>query len=443
MRIKKMIKAVAFVSLFLFLFCSVSKIMTSPADYRNYQWIAGFYEEEENSLDAVYFGSSNCYTFWNAPIAWEEYGIAVYPYACNSQPFITTEYLMREARKTQKEALYIVNVNAVSEDLNEAKLHYLLDYMPFSLNKLRLTSYLAKTGGYTLKESMEFYFPLLRYHTRWSELQQEDFNYEINGLKGAAYHGTYVGQSADVRKHYVLSDEMDEQLSEVMESALDSLLDYCDEENLNVLFVTVPRAEVEVEDVTKINKINHVISSRGYPVLNLLDKTQEIGLDLTKDYYHVTHTNIHGSIKFTYYLSEYLIENYGFKDKRGSEAYSSWDEAFSEYSHIMAPYMLDIELDSKNVDYSLKAPDDLTAESDGEKITVSYSLHEGADGYAVYRKDSKKSPWKQLAVLKGTVYEDDAVESDKDYYYTVVPFYEKDGEKIFGSFNYFGISESL
>ena len=98
--------------------------------------MSGIYEEPENSLDAVYIGSSNCYAFWNPNIAWEEYGIAVYPYCCSTQPLLATEYLIKEARKTQPNAVYIVNINTLGDAVSDVVIHRLLDFMPLSKNKL-------------------------------------------------------------------------------------------------------------------------------------------------------------------------------------------------------------------------------------------------------------------------------------------------------------------
>ena len=56
---KVALKTSAFVLIFLLLLVSALKLTTCPADYRNYQWIAGFYEEPADSLDAVYIGGSN------------------------------------------------------------------------------------------------------------------------------------------------------------------------------------------------------------------------------------------------------------------------------------------------------------------------------------------------------------------------------------------------
>jgi len=38
-------KSILFIAIFFAVFTSVTKVLTAPGDYRNYQWIRGFYEE--------------------------------------------------------------------------------------------------------------------------------------------------------------------------------------------------------------------------------------------------------------------------------------------------------------------------------------------------------------------------------------------------------------
>lgn len=457
------IKTVLFALIFILLFSYVSQVVTYPSDYRNYQWIGGFYEEEEESLDAVYIGSSNCYAFWNSMTAWDEYGIAVYPYSCNAMSFIATEYLIKETRKTQPDALFIVNVNTISElTVTIEKVHHLLDYMPFSLNKLELIDALADAGDFTTEERMECIVPMLRYHSRWSDLNKKDFNYKVDGMKGSSAYSTFLKTYVDTTDRYVLTDETAE-VPEIYAEALESLLDYCDEEKVNVLFVTVPRAEKDEERLKQINKINELIAERGYDTLYLIDETDAIGLDITTDFYNRNHTNVHGSIKYTQYLSEYLIENYGFEDKRGEEAYKSWDKGYKKYSKKIAPYVLDIELDAEHRDYSLAKPAKLNAKAGEDEVEVTWKAVDGAKEYAIYRKEGEKGVWQRLTVTTKTTYKDvlttedelleeaaslTAEENDESqeptiYTYTVVPYYRQSGEKYYGNFAYLGVSVEL
>ena len=454
------IKAVLFTLIFILLFAYVSKVVTYPSDYRNYQWIGGFYEEEEGSLDAVYIGSSNCYAFWNSMTAWNEYGIAVYPYSCNAMSFLATEYLIKETRKTQPDALFVVNINTISETtVTIEKVHHLLDYMPMSLNKLELIDALADAGDFTTEEKMECIVPMLRYHGRWSDLSKRDFKYKVNGMKGSSAYSTFLNSYVDITDRYVLTDKTAD-IPEIYAEALTSLLDYCDEEKVKVLFVTVPRAEKDEERLSQINQLNAMIEERGYDTLYLMDQTDEMGMDITTDFYNRNHTNVHGSIKYTQYLSEYLIENYGFEDKRFDEAYKSWDKGYKKYSKKIAPYVLDIELDAKHRDYSLAKPAKLSAKASEEEVKLTWKAVEGVKEYAIYRKEGEKGPWQKLTVTTKTTYKDDLTigdeyldataslaveESDEPqeptiYTYTVVPYYRQSGEKYYGNFEYLGVS---
>ena len=424
--------------MFLVIFSYVSKVVTVPEDYRNYQWVAGFYEEPEDTLDAVYIGSSNCYAFWNSLTAWEENGIAVWPYAAHGMMFEATEYIIKEGRKTQPDALYIVNLNGLTNPNRfPAKIHWTTDYMPFSLNKMQLINCLTKESGYSLSESIEYYIPLTLYHDRWSDLNEQDFNYEVDGLKGAGNYPGYINKTKDITDIYLRSDNRTS-IDSVFD-VVESLLDYCEEENVKVLFVTVPRVEKPVETIDLLNSVNDYIESRGFDTLNLMNKDDEIGLELNQDYYNNQHTNIHGSIKFTRYISQYIIDKYGFENKRGNETYNSWEDGLKKYNDIISPYALDIERGNTNRDYTLEKPASLKAEYENQGI-VSWKEVDGADFYNVYRKYGIKGQWEKVETTKDTMYIDECCESGNTYYYTVVPSYEKDGTMYYGKFKYKGVS---
>lgn len=117
-------QSIPFIAIFLLLFVIVTKILTTPGDYRNYQWVYGFYEEKEDTLDAVYIGSSGTYAYWQAALGWNSHGIAIWPYATNSQPQQATRYIIEDTNKKQLDSLYIINI--MSGELTgctEAQIH--------------------------------------------------------------------------------------------------------------------------------------------------------------------------------------------------------------------------------------------------------------------------------------------------------------------------------
>lgn len=439
MKIKIAVKIVSFFLIFAALI-SVVSIPLVTVDKAGDEIISSFYEEEENSLDAVYIGSSNCYAYWNSLLAWKNYGITVHPYASNANSFLSTEYLIKEARKTQPDAVYIVNINTITDDDNYSikASRNLIDAMPFSLNKLKLIHSICKTNGYTFEESLEFYLPLIRFHSRWNQLEKSDFSDYLGSYKGT-YNSTFDTQR-NVKSDYVVSDELTE-LSETMTDALESLLDYCDKEKIQILFVTVPQARGDVEEIKKFNSINEYISSRGYDVLDCSQTAENIGISYETDFYNGQHTNIHGTVKFTRYLSKYLIKKYGFTDKRDDENYSSWTEAYKNYYEKLKLYAFPFELKFAKRNYNLNAPEiELTQTSEG--AVLSWSAVEGADGYFVYRKSGNGGSWVRMQKVEDTSLEVELPEGKLKFHYTVVPFSYTDGKYYYGNFSYSGIEVS-
>lgn len=434
--IKICIKVMAFAVIFAVLLSNLNVVLSYGMDRMSYDALRGFYEEEENSLDAVYVGSSNCLAYWNPLLAWEEYGITVYSFASNAQPLGTAQFMIEEARKTQPDAKFVVNINTLSEVDDPLGLYRIYDYTPFSWNKVKSINHTCDLYGFGLSKKLEYYFPVIAFHDRWKNLYPADFDLEPKGFNGSISSDSYLNRTTNISSNYVISNEKAE-LSPMLDTALNELLDYCDEEKLDITFVTVPQAKGDM--IGKYNTINERVANRGYTVLDLMDKAEEVGIDTTKDYYNSKHTNIHGSIKYTHYLSEYLIDTYGFEDKRGNDEYNSWDDALARYMPKIKKAILDIELEADYSGFALDEPEKLTAVAKSEGITLSWETVEGAQGYAVYEKQGAKGKWKKLGETQFLSYFDKNFADKTDYGYRVVAFEEKDGEKVYGDFSYEGV----
>lgn len=429
----------------------VSSVMvTRAADDYTYERYDDFYAEEKNSLDAVYIGASNTYTFWEASLAWNQYGISVWPFSSARQPFEVAEYIIKEARKTQPDALYVIPVNALQSEITNTALHRAVDNMPLSWNKFQFVNAMGEMSGWDWADRLEYLFPLIRYHSRWSQLGETDFQREIDDIKGGTIYNAFLTGSNDVSSSFRTTTRYGE-LYETTQTALDSLLDYCDAEQLNVLFVVSPNANTDEYHWAQINTVLQTVQSRGYPALDMRFLKNDIGLDPTKDYYNAPHTNIHGAIKVTDYLSRYLVENYGFTDKRGDPAYSSWDDAYSRYTlEYAGPNVLDVEWECAPRDFSLSAPELTGVTVNGTELTVKWKTTPDADGYRIYRKLQAKGDtdelqelcWQALDTVGADVldYTDPDREAGRTYFYTVIPYRETDGVYEWGDYNFSGVS---
>lgn len=328
---KKIIKVVAAVLVFILVFNCVQNILVGGVDDRTTKRLNGFYENKRDSLDAVFVGSSATYAFLISPYVWQEFGITVYPYSSPAQPIQATKFLIEEARKTQPDALYIINLSTIRSKVTEARIYTLFNDMPFSLNKIKAVDYVCDCYEYDFEQKMNLLFPIIKYHSRWSDLNSEDFTTLQDEYKSGNDYRLFLKVTKKVGSIGIVDKTIYSPLPENIEPAIVDLLDYCVEEDFEVLFIIAPQPENDETRIGELNTLTKMVEERGFTVFNLRENYEDIGLNFNTDFYNKGHTNMHGALKTSRYIAEFLVENYGFEDKRGNSEYSDWDLAFSKY----------------------------------------------------------------------------------------------------------------
>lgn len=438
------LRAVCFIGILLLLFGAMTAVFSNHPDFRIFQSIRGFYEEPADSLQAVYIGSSNCYAFWNSLVAWKNYGLTIFPYTCSQMPFEAVEYIMREVRKTQPNAMFIVNVNSMDfDDLCDTYIHHILCDMPPSENKTALKNHLCDVLGMSWSERLQFDFSWITMRQYWTQYLDRGLIPRVDGMKAASHYDGYLTKFFNNKRRYRQS-ETRAPITENQRTHLDRLMDFCEAEGIRVLFVVVPRGERTLDALGRINTACDVIRERGHKLLYLTDQVDAMHIDLGRDFYDLKHTNVHGSIKFTNYLSQYLVSEFGLEDRRGDPAYESWAEGWERYWPIIAPYVLDIELDTAKRDFSLAAPTGvkLTQAEDGA-VQLRWKPVKGADGYCVYAKAGESGPWQRVCVAEACEYVDATCQPGTEYHYTVVPVSGSGDAMRYGVFSPAGQSITL
>ena len=435
MRKIQCVKGIVFLFICAALFSAVSSILINGGDWA-FQSIHGFYQQRENSVDAVYIGSSSVQKFWEAPLAWNQYGMTVLPFASSSQPLEAAEYLIREARKTQPDALYIVNINGVYEEITAAHIHHIVDFMPYSTIKRQIIEHLSEEAGISKEERAEFYFPFLRYHSSWTNILNSGTrtsifqNLTLNRLKVACVYPYFLRGSKDVSLRQDIENTYTEETDTLPSSvakALENLMVYCDAEQINILFVASPAAKSETFS-SQLRTIQMMVLSCGFPVLNMMEYTDEIGLDTTTDYYDEDHTNIHGAVKTTAYLAKYLDQYYDFPDRREDPEYQDWDAAYEKYVRVISPWTLPFEYEDTEWDFSLTAPKMLLSHG-----LLSWEAVKGANGYGIFRKTGE-SAWELLTTVDAeqlSWHDADSRISEKSFY-TVAAYSENEHGRRWG-----------
>lgn len=344
---KKTIKVIAFVLIFVVLFVSIQCCLVGAEDRRTEYRIKGFYELEEDTLDVLFIGSSATYAFWIAPYVWQEFGITTYPYASQGQSIVAAKHIIEDARKTQPNAKFIVNLSTIDSDMPVERFHFLCDNMPSSTTKFKMIYDVAKKHDYTLSELMECYFPIIRYHDRWPEITyddvaQQDVDY-LEYMSGNTYNTFLKRKKKGVKP--LDYTQFYEELPESTVNAINELVDYCKEEEIDITFVLVPQASKEETQLGQQNAALDLVEELGYEVLDMRACADEVGIDYTTDFYNNKHTNIHGAIKVSNYISKHLLDKYDdLQDKRDDEGYSKWNESWDNYYDYVSEYLSDADM---------------------------------------------------------------------------------------------------
>ena len=195
----------------------------------------------------------------------------------------------------------------------------------------------------------EYYLPFIRYHNEWSgfgelaERTREMFRWKFssrNVLKGMAARVTW--EPCSPNRMDVRQDRSTEELTPESEAVLRAYLDFCRENDVPVLFISAP-CRINPDDESRQvflreNRAGEIVQEYGFPFVNFHYYTDEIGLDMDRDYYNDAHLNYRGQIKFTEYLARFLAEEYGVTGGGLTESQrAEWDRS-ADYARRFYAY---------------------------------------------------------------------------------------------------------
>lgn len=333
---KKTIKVCIFLILIVLCVCGM-QLKFGYVDELDTQTVLGdFYQLEDNTVDVIALGTSAVQRGWVVPYAYKEYGIASYTLATASQPFCLTKYIIKEAEKTQKPKVYLIDIRSAIEtpaEMEEGKIRRVTDTMKESPNRWDAVKAALKFASLSDKNSIDskdisYFLKIAKYHTLFDPNNLP----EKAGVKyfgGFAYYEPSMFNIVPMEDVGIVTETLP--INRYAEKALNELLDYCDSLGAKVIFTRIPYAGSK-EELAQINTAIEIVRGRGYECKDFLTQPlrDEIGVDFDTFFYNPRHTNFYGSTKYTAYMCEYLRNNCGVEDRRNDYRYSSWERASEE-----------------------------------------------------------------------------------------------------------------
>lgn len=337
--IKRIVAAVVFLSI-LFQLINVVGFLARPldADSDNVSYL---YKEDKDSLNVVFMGSSAIYRFWIPQQAYEEQNFTSLLLATAGQNLDTVPYLMEEVKKTQNVDLFVVEIRSPlateahridgkdNEDVFLARLSYTVMGMKQSFNRLKLIRNVLEENKENTK--LEWMFPILKYHENISSMTGDQMIDRLNGVDKEAIY-TNITYRVSKQKAPNFEDDASIVLPEEDKRSIDRVEEKAKELGVKVLLVATPYIPNHTRAALHV-QMNQYIDEQGYEYLNMTEKLDEIGLELTEDFYDKNHTNISGAQKVTEYLADYIAQNYELKDCLNEKQKLRWASACEEWNH--------------------------------------------------------------------------------------------------------------
>ena len=290
--------------------------------------LEGFYAEPAGSLDVVFVGSSAVYAFFSPLRLWRETGLTSYLYATPNQSVDMIRYAIEECRKTQPDALYIVELRAMLATREDraaiaTDLRRLSDKMPYSSTRARLIAALAEP-----ETRLSHEIDLIKYHGRWKDVRWSDLRFlrwgKADPMKGWQFITGW--EPIEMRDWSAVNAAIEPDADNVR--ALETLLEYCRAEGVNAVFLATPFSLSRKQE-KMLNATEKTVEAAGYEFWNLTKIPDEIGLDFETDYSDFRHVNMLGAVKCTGWLGARLTEK-GVVHAAADDG-ARWQECWAQY----------------------------------------------------------------------------------------------------------------
>lgn len=292
--------------------------------------ISEYYEEKNKDHDVIFIGDCEVYENFSPITLWEKYGITSYIRGSAQQLIWHSYYILEDTLKYEKPDVVVFSVLSMMYDKpqKEAYNRMSIDGLPLSLTKIKM----AKASMLPEEDLITYIFPLLRFHSRWNELSEEDFKYWFK--KEQIAHNGYL-MRVDVKpagsfpKPRKLADY---RFGDICYDYLDKIVKLCKDNGIKLVLLKAPSLyphwyeewDAQIVDYAQKNDLLYI---------NMLDHLDEIGLDYSTDTYDAgLHLNLSGAEKSSAFLGKILQKEFNLADKRQDKYLQAiWQEKTDAY----------------------------------------------------------------------------------------------------------------
>ncbi len=311
-KLKFFCKTVVFLLLLALILVPVQRVMARKSlsgtwDMTNK--VAGFYNEEEDQFEVMFFGPSHAYAAFSPLVIWEETGIKSYVFSTQQQPLWATYTYVKEALKTQSPALIVLECRMalgdkeyyMEEGDDKAVTYPYMDDLPLSWNKVEL----AVQSAPEPEERFGLLFNFMMYHSRWNDLHREDFTFRRAEARDP-YKGFVMLEPQEPLQPRPASETVTQAvpLLEKNQYWLEKIIKLCQEEGIELWLIKSP-SNLELEEKALLNTVEETARRYNVPFHDFNVDYADIGLDESM-FFDAHHMDALGAGKFSRYFAHIL-----------------------------------------------------------------------------------------------------------------------------------------
>ena len=297
-----------------------------------------FYRQEKNSIDVLAVGASDVGRGYSPVKVWKEYGITSFNLGTSNQTFSLAYYLIDEAIKYQKPKVIVLDMDAlfVEKDAPEGEYRKLFDNLKLDNVKIQAINDEKVRAG----DKLPYIFPLLRFHSRYSELEEKDFKTKSLNEKYKELSFMGMAMSEEIKpyvdaKQYMEDKGETEKVSDENLYYTEKIIDLCKKNDIQLLWDELPSATswsyaryektLELAKKYNIEFIDYNLADMMYNLnFNWMTDTADGG----------NHLNVQGAEKISNHIGKILSEKYNCKDYRKDiEKAKVWNEVVQRYDN--------------------------------------------------------------------------------------------------------------
>ena len=309
--------------------------------------IAEYYDEKTDH-EVIMVGDCELYENISPVELWREYGITSYIRGSAQQLVWQSYYLLEDTLRYEKPKVAVFNVLSLKYDEPQKETYnrMTIDGMKWSMSKVGA----IKASMTEEEDFIDYLFPILRYHSRWSELTEDDFEYIFKKEK-VTHNGYYMRN--DIRSSVGFPDPLtltDYKLGDNAMGYLDKMTQLCKDNGIELVLIKAPIEYPHWYDEWD-EQIEEYANENGLTYINFIPLKEEIGLNMSVDTYDAgLHLNLTGAEKFSEYFGKWLVDNYDLTDYRDNSGYTAvWEEKVSLYEQQKQEQLTEISVHGKLV----------------------------------------------------------------------------------------------